>query len=203
MYKATFGEQKYASITVSMTTYVKLMCLIVINDIMPRLDAIDTFYNPQMVTSKSHIRSNRHDDARVESWHHSANWRQETIWKDSEIEQIGMPHTRVSQQPQQAIVSFWTGKTKKAYQLRKNTVFNKLHIGSPNNQHSNSDVHVVLLPRYNGNRQPIWLSGCRQSNKFPTLEGSRANLIKSYQQVKADKDAVYRDTHQEVNRVGY
>jgi len=66
---------------------------------------------------------------------------------------------------------------------------------SPLNPNSNSEIEVTLRPSHDDNRQSTWWRRRRRSNEFSKGGDNHLSTIKSYQQLKAHLEAIYRDTH--------
>jgi len=59
---------------------------------------------------------------------------------------------------------------------------------------------IKLLPSHDGNRQAIWWRRRRRSNEFSKGGDNHLYTIKSNQQLKAHREAIYQDTYPEVDQ---
>jgi len=62
-------------------------------------------------------------------------------------------------------------------------------------------IMITLLPSDDGHRQSIWWRRRRRSNEFSKGGDNHLYTIKSYQQLKAHREAIYQDMYCEVDQL--
>jgi hypothetical protein len=196
MYKAAFREQKRAPIMVSMTTY----CQAYVLDMDQWYTAHTrchwpSFYHPRMVASELHMRTDGYDDARSGSSHQCPKLRQDP--SDDRLFPIS---------PQPIPMMAYAETQLYEAKAEPNYVSNqRLQLQS---RITNASQLQFGDPSYTAT-EPQWQSTINIMEKSSTKQrifkegDSRVYTIKSHRQVEAHREAVYRDTHREIDRDVY